>query len=39
MLSLSFPEVRGKITANRVMADLSWLRVGGPADFMFQPAD
>ena len=39
MLSLSYPEVRGKITANRVMADLSWLRVGGPADFMFQPAD
>ncbi len=33
------PEVRGKLTANRLLADLTWLRVGGPADWMFQPAD
>ena len=33
------PSVRGKITENRVLADLTWLRVGGPADYLFQPAD
>ncbi|MEM7616613.1 MAG: FAD-binding protein, partial [Pseudomonadota bacterium] len=33
------PAVRGTLTPNRVLADLSWLRVGGPADWLFQPAD
>ncbi|WP_435169572.1 UDP-N-acetylmuramate dehydrogenase [Falsirhodobacter sp. 1013] len=33
------PDVRGTMTANRPMADLTWLRVGGPADWLFQPAD
>lgn len=33
------PEVRGKLTEGRVLADLTWLRVGGPADWLFQPAD
>jgi UDP-N-acetylmuramate dehydrogenase len=33
------PAVRGTITADRPMADLTWLRVGGPADWLFQPAD
>ncbi|MEM9048306.1 MAG: UDP-N-acetylmuramate dehydrogenase [Pseudomonadota bacterium] len=33
------PPVRGRIIRNRPMADLSWLRVGGPADVLFQPAD
>ncbi|WP_370230903.1 UDP-N-acetylmuramate dehydrogenase [Cognatishimia sp.] len=33
------PSVRGKITENRVLADLTWLRVGGPADYLYQPAD
>ncbi|MGH1465199.1 MAG: UDP-N-acetylmuramate dehydrogenase [Cognatishimia sp.] len=33
------PEVRGKLTQNRLLADLTWLRVGGPADWLFQPAD
>lgn len=32
-------EVRGKLTPGRVLADLTWLRVGGPADWLFQPAD
>ncbi|MBE1282670.1 MAG: UDP-N-acetylmuramate dehydrogenase [Rhodobacteraceae bacterium] len=31
--------LRGKLTPNRVLADLTWLRVGGPADYLFQPAD
>jgi UDP-N-acetylmuramate dehydrogenase len=33
------PVVRGTLTPDRVMADLTWLRVGGPADWLFQPAD
>ncbi|MGB3244335.1 MAG: UDP-N-acetylmuramate dehydrogenase [Sulfitobacter sp.] len=33
------PAVRGKLTANRALSDLTWLRVGGPADWLFQPAD
>jgi UDP-N-acetylmuramate dehydrogenase len=30
---------RGALSSNRPLADLTWLRVGGPADFLFQPAD
>ena len=33
------PRPRGRLTANRSLADLTWLRVGGPADWVFQPAD
>ena len=33
------PVVRGALTPGREMADLTWLRVGGPADWLFQPAD
>lgn len=33
------PPVRGTLTADRPLADLTWLRVGGPADWLFQPAD
>ncbi|MEO3414905.1 UDP-N-acetylmuramate dehydrogenase [Roseovarius sp. CAU 1744] len=33
------PETRGKLTENRPLNDLTWLRVGGPADWLFQPAD
>lgn len=35
----TLPEVRGKLTPNRELSDLTWLRVGGPADWLFQPAD
>lgn len=31
--------LRGRLTPNRALADLTWLRVGGPADYLFQPAD
>ena len=37
--TLEMPPVRGTLTADRPMADLTWLRVGGPADWLFQPAD
>ena len=33
------PPVRGTLTPHRPLADLTWLRVGGPADYLFQPAD
>jgi len=33
------PTPRGKLTAQRSLSDLTWLRVGGPADYLFQPAD
>jgi UDP-N-acetylmuramate dehydrogenase len=39
MNKISFPAVRGKLTARRPLNDLTWLRVGGPADYLFQPAD
>ena len=31
--------VRGALTPNRTLDDLTWLRVGGPADWLFLPAD
>jgi UDP-N-acetylmuramate dehydrogenase len=31
--------MRGTLTPNRPLADLTWLRVGGPADWLFLPAD
>lgn len=33
------PEPRGRLTAGRALSDLTWLRVGGPADWFFQPED
>lgn len=36
---LNLPTPRGKLTPDRSLADLTWLRVGGPADWLFQPAD
>lgn len=36
---LTTAAVRGTLTQDRPLADLTWLRVGGPADWLFQPAD
>ncbi|CAM2997032.1 UDP-N-acetylmuramate dehydrogenase [Paracoccus aminovorans] len=38
-MSHTLPTPRGALTPNRPLADLTWLRVGGPADWLFQPAD
>lgn len=35
----ALPTPRGKLTAQRSLNDLTWLRVGGPADYLLQPAD
>jgi UDP-N-acetylmuramate dehydrogenase len=36
---IRLPTPRGALTPDRLLADLTWLRVGGPADWLFQPAD
>lgn len=36
---MTLPDVRGTLTPQRSLADLTWMRVGGPADVLFQPAD
>ena len=33
------PQPRGRLTPMRPLADLCWLRVGGPAEILFQPED
>ena len=35
----ALPAVRGRLTPGRALAELTWLRVGGPAEWLFQPAD
>ncbi|MEQ6203586.1 UDP-N-acetylmuramate dehydrogenase [Sulfitobacter sp. HNIBRBA2951] len=35
----TLPTPRGKLTPQRSLSELTWLRVGGPADYLFQPAD
>lgn len=39
MTEVFIPKVRGTIITNRLMSDLSWLKVGGKVDYLFQPAD
>ncbi len=36
---MQLPTPRGTLTPYRPLADLTWLRVGGPAEWLFQPAD
>jgi len=31
--------LQGVLTPDRPMADLSWLKVGGPAEWLYQPSD
>ncbi len=38
-MPIPMPTSRGTLTENRPLADLTWMRVGGPADWLFQPAD
>ena len=35
----AFPDLRGRLKANAPLADITWFRVGGPAELLFQPAD
>ncbi len=45
---MSFPElklgdwtskIRGRLTPNQLLSEITWFRVGGPAQLFFQPAD
>lgn len=38
-MNFDLPEVRGRLTLDMALDGLTWLRVGGPADVLFQPAD
>jgi UDP-N-acetylmuramate dehydrogenase len=38
-LAAAAPKLRGRLIANQPMADLTWFRVGGPAQILFSPAD
>lgn len=38
-LTHRLPEVRGKYVENALLSEISWLRVGGPAQVLYMPAD
>jgi UDP-N-acetylmuramate dehydrogenase len=38
-LKAGLPELRGRLAANVMLADVTWFRVGGPAQVLFTPAD
>jgi UDP-N-acetylmuramate dehydrogenase len=38
-LKAAMPELRGRLLANQTLAELTWFRVGGPAQVLFTPAD
>nr|WP_281493710.1 UDP-N-acetylmuramate dehydrogenase [Ancylobacter koreensis] len=33
------PDLRGRLLANQSLAELTWFRIGGPAQVLFSPAD
>ncbi len=38
-LKRQIPDLRGRLLANQSLAELTWFRVGGPAQAMFMPED
>ncbi|MCW5680786.1 MAG: UDP-N-acetylmuramate dehydrogenase [Xanthobacteraceae bacterium] len=38
-LAASAPKLRGRLLANQSLAEITWFRVGGPAQVLFTPAD
>ncbi len=38
-LTRQLPDLRGSLMAGQRLADLTWFRVGGPAQVLFRPAD
>ena len=38
-LRAAMPALRGRLLANQRLAELTWFRVGGPAQVLFTPAD
>src|SRR3972149_15429 len=38
-LKVKMPQLRGRLLANQSLAELTWFRVGGPAQTLFMPED
>ena len=38
-LKARLPRLRGRLLANQSLAELTWFRVGGPAQVLFMPED
>jgi UDP-N-acetylmuramate dehydrogenase len=38
-LAAALPELRGRLVADQPLCDITWFRVGGPAQVLFTPAD
>jgi UDP-N-acetylmuramate dehydrogenase len=38
-IAATMPDLRGRVIANAKLADITWFRVGGPAQALFTPAD
>src|SRR5579863_8373169 len=38
-LRAEMPALRGRLLANQPLAELTWFRVGGPAQVLFMPED
>jgi UDP-N-acetylmuramate dehydrogenase len=38
-LKTAMPQLRGRLLANQSLAELTWFRVGGPAQVLFTPSD
>ena len=38
-LKLKMPDLRGRLLSNQSLAELTWFRVGGPAQVLFMPED
>jgi UDP-N-acetylmuramate dehydrogenase len=38
-LKSAMPQLRGRLLANQSLAELTWFRVGGPAQVLFTPSD
>src|SRR5450631_3724969 len=38
-LKAAMPQLRGRLLPNQSLAELTWFRVGGPAQVLFTPSD
>jgi UDP-N-acetylmuramate dehydrogenase len=38
-VKIAVPDLRGRLLANQPLAELTWFRVGGPAQLLFMPED
>jgi UDP-N-acetylmuramate dehydrogenase len=39
LIKKTMPDLRGRVLANQPLAELTWFRVGGPAQLLFMPED